>query len=481
MDKKLLIQKFLANQASKEEAAAALRYLEQDSSLLEELMPQSDWENIDPNLEVPEQHSAEMRNTIMRATKPRSVLRYLTPIAVAAAVAAIFLSIFITTEAPTTIETASKLVAVESSPSRKYDTLLNAGPAQQTLTLKDGSSIKLYAHSTLIVPADMSVSRHIKLTGKAVFNVVKNPSLPFVVATGAISTTALGTVFMVDATVPATNIHIALYEGKVVIKPIQAQLTIEDTYLKPGQQCDVDMVNKSVAVADIPALVKHAVSSVPVPAAISSTNDLSLHFEKVPLAETFKRLEHRFGTTILVDSSILSAKLFTGRFEEDDSLTQILHILGTMNGLTVAQHNDAFVLHKKTGANQEITLPKIAEMVAFTDPDIAAPVASPAAQKSISEKEFKADDLTGTITRIGEFERYRKVPLAVVFDSLTQRNDIRIEYKEADIEGLFFTGIIPDDHTYFNTLQVICKMNNLKLHKTKRGIYTVGRIRKNAR
>ncbi|MCH7408506.1 FecR domain-containing protein [Belliella sp. DSM 111904] len=67
------------------------------------------------------------------------------------------------------------------------------------IKLPDGSKVYLHHNSEIEVNPDFSNSRSISLKGKAFFDVVPNPSLPFVIKTENLETKVLGTSFSISA------------------------------------------------------------------------------------------------------------------------------------------------------------------------------------------------------------------------------------------------------------------------------------------
>jgi hypothetical protein len=78
--------------------------------------------------------------------------------------------------------------------------------------------------------------RRVKLfSGRVNFKVAKDPSKPFIVESGTLMTTALGTEFIVDYNAAVEHVLIRLFEGKVRVESIEPSV-VETNILKPGQQ-----------------------------------------------------------------------------------------------------------------------------------------------------------------------------------------------------------------------------------------------------
>ncbi|MEQ6120898.1 FecR domain-containing protein [Reichenbachiella sp. MALMAid0571] len=114
---------------------------------------------------------------------------------------------------------------------------------KQTLTLSDGSVVKLNSGSSIFFPEQFgSDSREIKLIGEAFFEVVKDSRRPFRVLTGDIATVVLGTSFNVNAYPEKNKIDISLVTGKVRVESSNyGQKAIDPIYLTPGEQASYSL------------------------------------------------------------------------------------------------------------------------------------------------------------------------------------------------------------------------------------------------
>jgi transmembrane sensor len=112
--------------------------------------------------------------------------------------------------------------------------IIKGNPAGQKskIILSDGSVVWLNSASSVSYLEKFSeVARNITLDGEAYFEVAPDQSRPFVVTTGEITTTALGTSFNINAFDP-DNIKIALITGKA---KVVNKIYKDDPYLlKPG-------------------------------------------------------------------------------------------------------------------------------------------------------------------------------------------------------------------------------------------------------
>ena len=471
MEKRDLVIKFLSNECTAGEAEEAMQFIAENPGILDELAPKSEWDTGQPP-PIPQHIEKVIRRHVMAAGRRGNVVAMLKPLAVAASVAVIIISAFLLMRPNRQGKPAVAVAVNEPAIAPAFDTVVNESNEVRRITLADGSRISLQSGSSVIYSTAFTGKREIFLTGKAVFRVTKNPHAPFIVYTGAITTTALGTTFLVDACDTGTAINVQLYEGKVVVRSVNERLPVSDTYLTPGEQCRIDLALALVKVSRIPeAPAGNNNRNMPAPVVKDQeTEQLALDFKKVPLAATFERLQKIFGKKIVFDGNENALKLFTGRFEKNDSLQQILQIIAAMNDLQVKRQNEIFRLSQKPDTIQ-VKLNREAGEAAAPGL-IPAPAAIAPAVTDSGTAVSPADRNGMEIVEMPMGKDYHKVPLSVVFDHIAGTNGITIRYQQDQLQQLYFTGTIPNDQSSLGMLSVICRMNGLKLQK-KKGGYTV--------
>ena len=117
-----------------------------------------------------------------------------------------------------------------------YNTLYNPrGSKVISLRLNDGTIVWLNSQSSIRYPvAFVGDDRQVEITGEAYFEVAKNLSKKFIVASNGLNIEVLGTHFNVNSYNENKNIKVTLLEGSVKI--IKGGGTC---ILKPGQQAQV--------------------------------------------------------------------------------------------------------------------------------------------------------------------------------------------------------------------------------------------------
>ena len=103
--------------------------------------------------------------------------------------------------------------------------------AEYTMTLSDGTLVRMNSETTLRYPVQFNGNeRVVKLTGEAYFEVAKNGK-PFMVDLGDCMVKVLGTHFNVRAYSDEKEVQTTLLEGSVAVKGVHSTVL-----LKPGEQ-----------------------------------------------------------------------------------------------------------------------------------------------------------------------------------------------------------------------------------------------------
>ena len=102
-----------------------------------------------------------------------------------------------------------------------YVEKINEKGRKTTFNLPDGTIVKLNSSSKLKFPLYFSGNkREVMLEGEAYFEVVRDESNPFIIRSGNIITTVLGTSFNIKAHQESDNIQVAVVSGKVKVESI---------------------------------------------------------------------------------------------------------------------------------------------------------------------------------------------------------------------------------------------------------------------
>ncbi|WP_353184571.1 FecR domain-containing protein [Parapedobacter lycopersici] len=181
------------------------------------------------------------------------------------------------------------------------------------ITLPDGSSVVLNQRSTLEISDTFRAGnvREVYLTeGEAFFEVTHNASRPFIVYTGKLRTTVLGTAFSVKTSRETGMVTVTVTKGKVKVGDGSRRFDVLD----PGEQI-VYQRGRPVIKRQVDA--KQATAW--------KHNDVFL--DNVTLKSVSDELQDRFGVTFIFANEAIKTCRFSATFFKSQSLEQLLAVI----------------------------------------------------------------------------------------------------------------------------------------------------------
>lgn len=212
------------------------------------------------------------------------------------------------------------------------DTIRSSRGQQKKILLPDNSTVVLNYGSTLIVPPDFNKDpyRTVQLIGEAAFYVKADPGHPFIVQSGKVKTTVLGTVFNVNAYPNNDQTAITVLEGKVGVAGAK-----DSVLLLPGKQAVYHKRTDSLFSAGTDAL------------SIFSWQEGRLRFQENTLEQIAFILENKFNTPVRFRQQQIRKELFTASFAKDMQLTAIAEVLCTNRNIQFSLGNDTLWFYNK--------------------------------------------------------------------------------------------------------------------------------------
>ena len=211
--------------------------------------------------------------------------------------------------------------------------LLNNSDTIRNLILSDSSAVELSQGSSISYNASFNTDRRdIRLSGSAIFEVSKNAARPFTVYAGGISTTVLGTRFMMS-TRQQNKVSVKLFEGKVVIRSTAGTLGMKDVYLNAGEQFVLDNRAGRSTVKAFKETTGHAT-------AMPDTVNITLEFHQEPLRKVLASIGKQYNVQFKFSDDSFNNMLVTGKLLPSDSLDVVLSMLGNINGLSFKKVNN---------------------------------------------------------------------------------------------------------------------------------------------
>lgn len=204
-----------------------------------------------------------------------------------------------------------------TSDSEKVVMMTKQSPlGQKTITwLEDGTKVHLNAGSIIKYPMTFSdSSREVSVEGEAFFEVFKDANRPFIVKTGKVRTTVLGTIFNVMAYPDEDRIEVAVAEGIVRVETNEG-LNHSERILRQNQMNSYDIASKKSYL--------HTID----PEDVFAWTDGVISFKKANINEIVKTLERWYGVSFFIERQLNMDKDFTFRYN-NKPLYEILDGLG---------------------------------------------------------------------------------------------------------------------------------------------------------
>lgn len=181
-----------------------------------------------------------------------------------------------------------------------------------TIQLSDGSVVKLNSGSSLTYPEQFNDTREATLEGEAFFDVEKDPERPFIVKTGSVRTTVLGTSFSVKHYKDEAEIKVAVLTGLVGVNRIsEDQRVLDEIILRPMQMASFNHDGAKIVKNDLDYKQ------------VFAWKDNVIYFENSGLDEILKTLERWYGVQFELHRPISKEKDFTGRYD-NKSLSAVM-------------------------------------------------------------------------------------------------------------------------------------------------------------
>ena len=217
---------------------------------------------------------------------------------------------------------------------------------KSTVLLSDGTKIKLNSNSKVSFPEHFSDSkREIVLEGEAFFEVARDESRPFIIHSGELVTTVLGTSFNIKA-FPEENIQVTVATGKVKVESQSDDKEgIRSMYLVPNEQANFDFDSKlfEKRIVDLEEFL--------------AWKEGQLRFKEIELQEATKILERWYGISIsFKNEEVKHCKIRSGRYK-DENLYNILQSFSYILNIEYEVKDQHNIVISGKGCGQETLSP----------------------------------------------------------------------------------------------------------------------------
>jgi transmembrane sensor len=218
--------------------------------------------------------------------------------------------------------------------------------SRYTMTLPDGSIIRLNAKSKVKYAEEFAKRREVYLEGEAYFEVAHNEAVPFIVHTGDADIKVLGTKFNVrnysnehrmEAALLTGSIELTLRadaQHKILLKPSDKIIVKKQADDEPAKTPSTE--DKKIELTSIKVQDSVIVET-------SWLNDKMGFYDK-PFSEIALDLERRFGVHIEFKNNTVSGYKYTGVYDEDNA-ADILNILQMIKPFQYTLDNNQITIY----------------------------------------------------------------------------------------------------------------------------------------
>jgi transmembrane sensor len=215
----------------------------------------------------------------------------------------------------------------------KLNEFVNNTTTTKQIKLQDGSVVVLQPFSKLTYPQHFSTDkREVFLEGEAFFDIVKNPTKPFLVHSANLLTQVLGTSFTIKPNSTTNQIEVSVKTGRVAVFEDDKQVTLNKeklqnngTIITPNQKVIYDATNRNFKIS----LVDN-----PEPIVLNTDTALGTQlfaFDDEPLSTVFIKISKFYGIDILVENENIYQCKFTGNLSDQSLYDKLSLICQTTN------------------------------------------------------------------------------------------------------------------------------------------------------
>ena len=188
------------------------------------------------------------------------------------------------------------------------------------------------AQSTLTYASNFGrKERNVELDGEAYFEVEHDARRPFVVVTGQVVSTVLGTTFNVHAYSEDENYQITLATGSLLVDGGPESRSVR---LRPGEQGFFERTSGLLSLRRVNV------------EQVLSWQEDRLYFRAEPLASIARSLERQFNVDITIPDERLRRICFTGEFVDGENIHEIMRIISADSRILCRSRKNHFELYR---------------------------------------------------------------------------------------------------------------------------------------
>jgi ferric-dicitrate binding protein FerR (iron transport regulator) len=179
--------------------------------------------------------------------------------------------------------------------------------SEKKIQLPDGSVVTLKGESELYIHELFNENfREIKFEGKGFFEITRNEYKPFIIKSGGLVTSVLGTSFEINAKKDNREVEVKVFTGKVSVRLEEslAKVETEELVLTPNLKAVFDKKTKLIreTIVDNPSEIK----------ANSRVRESIFKYEEMKISQIIKDIREVYGVEVILLNETCENQLFTG-------------------------------------------------------------------------------------------------------------------------------------------------------------------------
>ncbi|WP_293786390.1 FecR family protein [uncultured Pedobacter sp.] len=200
-----------------------------------------------------------------------------------------------------------------------YHEIYNPRGQKRLVTLPDGSNVYLNGDTKIRYALNFNTGKRIVyLAGEAFFDVQHRSRQPFIVYTGNVSTTVLGTSFNINAYLYSKNISVTVQTGKVgVVFKNQGKMP-NVQFLVPNQQISINKNDGQFTRKEVNAVD------------FESWREYKIFFYDKPLSEIAEVIAREYDLDVEIKKETLKGIKLTAKFDKC-SVKQIMDVIARLS------------------------------------------------------------------------------------------------------------------------------------------------------
>ncbi|MCX2491941.1 FecR domain-containing protein [Pedobacter sp. PF22-3] len=216
-----------------------------------------------------------------------------------------------------------------------YNEIYNPRGQKRLVTMPDGSNIYLNGDSKIRYALNFNTGKRVVyLSGEAFFDVQHRSKQPFIVNTGKVSTTVLGTSFNINAYPSLKDITVTVQTGKVGVIFSKNGKNSLVRFLLPNEQLTIDKNSGKLNKMQVNATD------------FNGWREYKLFFYDKPLSEIAEVIAREYDLDIEIKTEALKGIKLTAKFDKC-SVKQIMDVIAKLSNSKYTIYENKVIIYER--------------------------------------------------------------------------------------------------------------------------------------